>query len=434
MKNNKDTNKSKFSFSELVRDNRFIAMLSFVIAFSIWIWIAIEKSPEVQQVITDVPVQLSIENSIPEQLGLEIFGEKEFKIDVTVKGKKYVVSSLKSDDIQVIANTNYVDSPGSKTLQLKITPKDSNDDFTIVSGSSTYVDVYFDTYKEVEFVLEGAVDSNLESYIPDGCLAGDVVLSKNTVLLSGPATEINRVTGVSATATVNDVLEKTTTFDAKIDIKTTDGTELKYTQINSDDSVVTISVPVLKVVTLPTAVEFKNAPSYFINNPLKYTVYPSSVRVAIPVDAIETTKHFVVETIDFADITNSYNTFYVSANSISSYKLMDENIKRFKISVNASDLSSKSVIVPASAISIKNNREDFSVQLNTKNSVTITLVGPKADIEAINSDNVRIEVDTAEKIIMNDTTSLQGKVIVTGDYNCWAVGKYDVKVSVKSLE
>lgn len=434
MKNNKDTNKSKFSFSELVRDNRFIAVLSFVIAFSIWIWIAIEKSPEVQQVITDVPVQLSIENSIPEQLGLEIFGEKEFKIDVTVKGKKYVVSSLKSDDIQVIANTNYVDSPGSKTLQLKITPKDSNDDFTIVSGSSTYVDVYFDTYKEVEFVLEGAVDSNLESYIPDGCLAGDVVLSKNTVLLSGPATEINRVTGVSATATVNDVLEKTTTFDAKIDIKTTDGTELKYTQINSDDSVVTISVPVLKVVTLPTAVEFKNAPSYFINNPLKYTVYPSSVRVAIPVDAIETTKHFVVETIDFADITNSYNTFYVSANSISSYKLMDENIKRFKISVNASDLNSKSVIVPASAISIKNNREDFSVQLNTKNSVTVTLVGPKADIEAINADNVRIEVDTAEKIIMNDTTSLQGKVIVTGDYNCWAVGKYDVKVSVKSLE
>ena len=34
MKNNKDTNKSKFSFSELVRDNRFLAVLSFIIAFS----------------------------------------------------------------------------------------------------------------------------------------------------------------------------------------------------------------------------------------------------------------------------------------------------------------------------------------------------------------------------------------------------------------
>ncbi|MBO5858064.1 MAG: hypothetical protein J6Q87_07415, partial [Clostridia bacterium] len=253
-------------------------------------------------------------------------------------------------------------------------------------------------------------------------------------LLSGPATEINRVTGVSATVTVDEVLEKTTTFDAKIDIKTTDGTELKYTKINSDDNTVTISVPVLKVVTLPTAVEFKNAPSYFINNPLKYSVYPSTVRVAVPVDAIETTKHYVVETIDFADITNSYNTFYVSSNSISSYKLMDENIKRFKITVNASNLSSKSVIVPASAISIKNNRDDFSVQLNSKNNVTVTLVGPKTDIDSITADNIRIEVDTADKIIMNDTTSLQGRVIITSDYNCWAVGKYDVKVSVKASE
>lgn len=433
MKNN-TKNKSKFSLSFLVMNNKILALISFVFAFSIWTWISIEKSPEVQQVITDVPVQLSIENSIPEQLGLEIFGEKDFKIDVTVKGKKYITSSLTSDDIQVVANTNYVDSPGSKTLQLKITPKNSSDDFSIVSGSSTYVEVYFDTYKEVEFALEGTVDSTLDSYIPEGCLAGDVVLSKSTVLLSGPATEINRVTGVSATVTVDEVLEKTTTFDAKIDIKTTDGTELKYTKINSDDNTVTISVPVLKVVTLPTAVEFKNAPSYFINNPLKYSVYPSTVRVAVPVDAIETTKHYVVETIDFADITNSYNTFYVSSNSISSYKLMDENIKRFKITVNASNLSSKSVIVPASAISIKNNRDDFSVQLNSKNSVTVTLVGPKTDIDSITADNVRIEVDTADKIIMNDTTSLQGRVIITSDYNCWAVGKYDVKVSVKASE
>ena len=433
MKNN-TKNKSKFSLSFLVMNNKILALISFVFAFSIWTWISIEKSPEVQQVITDVPVQLSIENSIPEQLGLEIFGEKDFKIDVTVKGKKYITSSLTSDDIQVVANTNYVDSPGSKTLQLKITPKNSSDDFSIVSGSSTYVEVYFDTYKEVEFALEGTVDSTLDSYIPEGCLAGDVVLSKNTVLLSGPATEINRVTGVSATVTVDEVLEKTTTFDAKIDIKTTDGTELKYTKINSDDNTVTISVPVLKVVTLPTAVEFKNAPSHFINNPLKYSVYPSTVRVAVPVDAIETTKHYVVETIDFADITNSYNTFYVSSNSISSYKLMDENIKRFKITVNASDLSSKSVIVPASAISIKNNRDDFSVQLNSKNNVTVTLVGPKTDIDSITADNIRIEVDTADKIIMNDTTSLQGRVIITSDYNCWAVGKYDVKVSVKASE
>ena len=432
MKNNKDTNKSKFSFSELVRDNRFIAVLSFVIAFVIWIWIAIEKSPEVQQVITDVPVQLNLENTIPEQLGLQIFGESEFNVDVTVKGKKYIVASLEKDDIQVVANINRVDSAGLWTLQLKVAPTDGSDDFTISSSSQTFVEVYFDKYKELEVALEGIVDTKLESYVPEDCLAGDIVLSKNTVLISGPASEINRVTGVSATATIENVLEKTTTFDTKIVINTTDGIPLEYTSINAGDSNITMAVPVLKVVTLPTAVEFKNVPSYFINTPLKYTVYPSTVKVAIPVDAIDTTEHFIVDTIDFADISNSYNTFYVNSDSITSYKIMDENIKRFRISVNASDMSTKTMSIPSSAVKIKNDRDDFDVRLNSTKDITVTLVGPQADIDAITADNIRIEVDTADKTIVNDTKVLQGKVIVSGDYNCWAIGKYDIKVAVKS--
>lgn len=431
MKNNKDTNKSKFSFSELVRDNRFIAVLSFVIAFVIWIWIAIEKSPEVQQVITDVPVQLNLENTIPEQLGLQIFGESEFNVDVTVKGKKYIVASLEKDDIQVVANINRVDSAGLWTLQLKVAPTDGSDDFTISSSSQTFVEVYFDKYKELEVALEGIVDTKLESYVPEDCLAGDIVLSKNTVLISGPASEINRVTGVSATATIENVLEKTTTFDTKIVINTTDGIPLEYTSINAGDGNITMAVPVLKVVTLPTAVEFKNAPSYFINTPLKYTVYPSTVKVAIPVDAIDTTEHFIVDTIDFADISNSYNTFYVNSDSITSYKIMDENIKRFRISVNASDMSTKTMSIPSSAVKIKNDRDDFDVRLNSTKDVTVTLVGPQADIDAITADNIRIEVDTADKTIVNDTKVLQGKVIVSGDYNCWAIGKYDIKVAVE---
>ncbi len=433
MKNNENNNKSKFSFTTLIRDNRFLAVLSFVLAFGIWTWISIEKSPQIQHVITNVPVHVDLENSIPAQLGLEIFGESEFNVDVTVKGKKYIVSSLTSEDIQVVANTNRVDSAGLWSLQLKVTPKDDSDDFTVISSSSTYIEVYFDTYKELEVALEGVVDTKLDSYVPTDCLAGEVVLSKNTVLLSGPATEINRVTGVTATATVEDVLEKTTTFDTKLLIKTTDGINLEYTKINTGDSNITMAVPVLKVVTLPTAVEFKNAPSYFINNPLKYTVYPATIKVAIPVDAIETTKEFVVDTIDFSDIVNSYNTFYVNVDSINSYKIMDSSIKRFKVNVNASNLSSKTIAIPVSAIKIKNDRDDFDVRLNATKDLTVTLVGPKSEIESITADSLRVEVDTTDKTILNDTNSLQGKVIVSSEYNCWAVGKYDIKVAVKPL-
>ena len=340
------------------------------------------------------------------------------------------MSSLKADDIQVEANTNYVDSAGTKTLQLKVSPADNSEEFNISSMSSTYIEVFFDTYKEVEFSLNGDVSTSLKTIIPDGCIMGDIVFSKNTVTVSGPTTEVNRITGVYATANVNEVLEKTTTFDPDVKLVTSDGSKLEYSKMTIDESEITMTIPVLKVVSLPTKVEFKNAPSYFIENPLPYTVYPSTVKVAVPVDMIETTKYFIVDTIDFADIANSYNTFNVDVESNNSLKIVDESVKKFRIRVNASNFESKTITVPVSKITLKDNRNDFKVVLNGNKDIAVTVIGTPASLEKITADNITIQVDTADKSLTKDTTIIPAKVVVNSESGCWAFGKYDVKVKV----
>lgn len=432
MKNNlnQDSKKNTFSFSTILHNNRFLMFLSVAIAFIIWIWVAIEKSPEIQTVITKVPVSINLENSIPQQLNLQIFGESEFTVDVTVTGKKYILSNLTAEDIKVEANTNYVDSAGTKTLQLKVSPVDNSEEFTISSVSSTYIEVFFDTYKEVELSLNGNVNSSLESYIPEDCLMGDIVFSKNTITVSGPTTEINRIVGVTATATVNEVLQKTTTFDPAITLVTNDDVDLKYSKMSVDEAEITMTIPVLKVVSLPTAIEFKNAPSYYIDNPLSYTIYPSSVKVAIPVDAIETTKHFVIDTIDFSDIVNNYNTFNVDASSINSFKIVDESVKNFKIRINAGDMQTKTFVVPASNISLKNSREDFNVAIESNKEISVTVIGPAESLDALKVEDIVLQVDTADKVISSETKTIQARAIINGDYNCWGLGKYDIKVKV----
>ncbi len=423
-------NSKKFSLESLLNNNRFLMVVSFIIALGLWIWVAIDKSPEIQTVITNVPVKINLENSIPQQLGLQIFGESEFTVDVTVTGKKYVLSNLKPEDIQVEANTNYVNSAGTKTLQLKVSPTDSSEEFTISSVSSTYIEVFFDTYKEVELSLSGDVATNLKTIIPEGCIMGDIVFSKNTVTVSGPTTEINRITGVYATATVNEILEKTTTFDPDVKLITNDGSKLEYSKISIDEAEITMTIPVLKVVSLPTVVEFKNAPSYFIENPLSYTVYPSTVKVAVPVDALETTKYFVVDTIDFADISNSYNTFNVDVESINSFKIVDESVKRFRVRINAANYESKTITVPASKIVLKDNRNDFKVVLNGNKDIAVTVIGTPTSLEKITADNISIVVDTADKSITKDTNVIPAKVLVNSENGCWAFGKYDIRVKV----
>ncbi len=431
--NTQNENKNKLSFSALLANNRFLMIISCVIAFMLWMWVAIEKSPEIQRVITGVPVQINSENSVPEQLGLEIFGKSEFTIDVTVTGKKYIVSSLKAEDINVVANTNYVDGSGSQTLQLRVSPRDNRNDYVISAYSQNYIEVFYDTYKEVELPLEGKIQSELSSIVPEGCFAGDTVFSKNTVLISGPTTEINKISSVYATVTVKDVLDKTTSFDPVLKILTNDGSNLEYVSIVTEQSDITVTIPVLKEVVLPTTIEFRNAPSYYINNPLSYSIYPASVKVAVPVDMIDETKYFVVDTIDFADISSSVNNFTVNADSINSFKIVDNWVTSFTIKIDASSMISKTVTIPASKISVKNSRDDFDVQLNNNRDIAVKLVGSEKYINDISADNLAIEVNTADQEIFSNTSSLQGTIVVSGDYPCWAVGRYDIKVKVKQV-
>ena len=432
--NNKQTEKkNRLSFSDLLNDKRFMLFFSCLLAFVLWMWVAIEKSPETQRVITGVPVQINLENSVPEQLGLSVFGNSEFTVDVTVKGKKYITSSLSADDIDVIANTNYVDGSGIKTLQIKVTPKDSNADYVISSYSSNYVEVYFDTYKEVELPLTGVIETELTSVVPDGCVVGDTVLSKNTVLISGPTTEVNKISSVTANITIDKILEKTTVFDPAFKIVTNDGSSLEYVKLVTDESNITVTVPVLKEVVLPTTIEFRNAPSYFINNPLSYTVYPSTVKVAVPVDMIETTEYYVVDTIDFADISGSINTFNIDVNTnANSFKILS-NISSFTVKIDASEMVSRTINVPVSNFTINNTRDDYTVSINQDKNISVKIVGKESYIDSISAENLTIVIDTTEQEINDNITTMSGDVRVMGDFPCWSVGRYDVKVNVTPL-
>ncbi len=433
MSQNNNENKKNLSFTTLFNDKRFMLIISFVISFVLWMWVAIEKSPETQRVITGVPVQINLENSVPEQLGLNVFGNSEFTIDVTVKGKKYVTSSLTADDIEVTANTNYVDSSGIKTLQLKVAQKENDSDYVISSYSTNYIEVYFDTYKEVELPIEGKIETSLANIVPEGCIVGDTVLSKNTVLISGPATEVNKIVSINANISVDEVLDKTTTFDPVFKIVTNDGSVLEYVKMETEENDITVTVPVLKEVVLPAVVDFRNAPAYFINNPLKYTVYPSKVKVAVPVDMIDTVTEFVVSTIDFADISGSINTFNFDINQINStFKITDVSITKFTVKIDASQMVSRTMSIPLTNFGITHTRDDYNITINQDKDIVIKLLGLESDINNITAEDIRIDIDTTELELSESVTALPGYVRIMGDYPCWAVGKYDVKVKVDS--
>ena len=203
--NKKNKKNTKYTLSSLLANNRFLLIASFIISFVLWVWVAIEQSPEVQRVINNVPVSIKYENSVPEKLGLQIFGKSDFTIDITVTGKKYIVSSLKPEDFSVIANTNNADSSGKKILKINVKAKEENSDFYITSYSDSEIEVFFDRFKEVEIPINVNVETSLDDIVPENHKIGDAVSSVDTLIVSGPTTIVNQIDSLNAKVFNHDI-------------------------------------------------------------------------------------------------------------------------------------------------------------------------------------------------------------------------------------
>lgn len=186
------------TFNDLMNNNKFVLLLSLVIAFIIWLAVAMYASPEESYTIYNIPITVNTENSLVAQKGYKNFWQSDEAIDVTVTGPRYLITRLTPDDILVSANLNTVDSAGVSKLSLRVSLKQESQDITISQQSKTSVNIYFDAEleKEVNIFLDKTVFDNK---LAEGYQLRSVDLPVTSVKITGPATEVNKIVRAEAT-------------------------------------------------------------------------------------------------------------------------------------------------------------------------------------------------------------------------------------------
>ena len=416
--------KNKFKLNDLFNNDVFLLVFSLVAALFVWLLVVINVSPATTRVIKGVKV--NIDSTIPSQFGLEVFGEKEFTVDVTVKGKKYQISSaaLSADDITVTAQTNNVDSAGNRTLQLKAEPPEGAD-YTVTNISSKTIDVYFDTAKTVQMVIEPRVVADDFPIVEDGFTCGNINLSETSVTVTGPSTEINRIEKVVARLVLEKSLSSNKSADAEIVLlNDKDKSDFKYVTMNIDKVVLTI--PVLQVKELRTVAAFKNAPDNFVVTPLEYTVSPAKDFFNISVDDYEKTTEFTIGTIDYRNLAPSNHVFTFSASDLSISE--ESDTEEFRVNVDMTGISQEYITCSSEKFHI-NNPEKKKYSISGLNK-SVVVVGKKKDLEAITEDNIKVEIDLSEIDISRGQSVTVPAVVSVDNAGCWIYSTYSVEVSL----
>lgn len=419
--------KKKQRLSDLFYDNRFLLVFSVVAAVIFWLVVVVEFGVEIEREIKDVSVTVDY-NRIENDLGMKPFSQKDFKVNVTVKGKKYIVDADDiAADIVVKANTSYVNSTGNNTLKLSVSSESDNPLYDIVDVSDEEITVYFDYPGSKELVVEPEIDYDGEP-AADGYYVGDCIFPEsNTVRVTGPETEVSKIEKVVARASVDGRLRQNQTVEAKLVALNDKGETVPYISFNRSSDVISLTLPVYKIAQLPLKCAFVNRPSDYVDKlPFEVNISPAVARVGIPEKKLESITEFEIATIDFSRLKDGVNTFEIDASEITNAVFVD-GIEKFTVTVTVNGMISEN-IKANSEISFINVPDGVEYELVKLDFSELTFIGPVNSVQAIEPENVVLTVDLSD--ISQDTKGNVTVPVTVTDNDCWLCGNYTATILI----
>lgn len=311
------TNKKRnFSIRKLVYNDKYLIVCSILLAIVIWIATSMNLSPETTKKIT-VPVTINFTDTLAGQLGIEYYGNSDITVEVKVSCKKYLAKDISDDDIDASLQISTVTSTGYHSVPVLVTANDDSD-FTIESYFPTSVEGYYDIAAETKKPVE--INYLSEDFIEEGYVLGTTTLSESSVTVKGPKTYVDSVDKVVADVQFDGKLTEPQVVELKPRAVDATGRDVSYVNVSATEKSLTATIPVLKVVDLPTTVNLLNAPEN-AKDSLRISYSVPSVKVGVLKSSNITSA--VIGDVDYTRIGSGTNVFTFDASKVNGFTVLD---------------------------------------------------------------------------------------------------------------
>lgn len=420
--------KSGFSIRKLIYNDKYLIIISVILAVIIWIATSMNLSPETTKTIS-VPVSVDLTGTAAEQLGIKCFGEESVDVDVTVTCKKYLAKDITADDLNVYLQTNTVTSNGNYDVPITVEARDNNSDFKITSYYPTVYRAYFDV--EAEKVMDIDVRYTSEDFIEEGYTMGVPMLSESSVTVKGPNTFVSQVSVVAATVNIDDKLKTTTSMDIIPVALDSNGAKVSYIKLDTASNNLTVTIPVLKEMELDVATNFIGKPGKINMSDFDVSYSVNRVNAGVLEDANIT--NAVIGNIDFSKLRPGENRFTFNVESLDSLVILDSIDEIEATVVVPDDYIEKTLWVNLNNVNVANTPDGYNAKATALSSYSITVVGTESDLENISAANIKLTVDLSslnKDDIKTGISSYPVSAVIDNSDTCWVYGDYTASVNI----
>ena len=412
----------------LLNDRRIRLLLSLLGAVIAWMAVTIVVQPGTTTTIYNVPVDFTYDSAAYTSRGLSIVNAEEKTVNLKLSGDGYTIGSLSANDFVVYPDWSSVRDSGEKSLRLQVRSQS-----TLLTGVSVSidgdntVDVVFDVVEEKTLPIQ--VTTNYLK-IADGYILYGTDISKETVTLSGPSTELSQVETCTAEVAHKGDLTEPVTLTTALRFYTRSGSEVKFEYTTLEEESVDVTLQVYKVATLPVEVSFINAPRDFDSSVLAYTLSKKTLNVAGPESQIDRLSALSVGTIDLS--TFALDKVYEMPIELPTGIHLLDNLSSITVSFDSSKLETKTLNLPSSCVQVVNLPSSYQLTVETERLMNVTLCGPAGSLETLTPEQVVIEIDADDFSVAIGQQNIACRLYVPANGKIFALGSYMVQCKIES--
>lgn len=421
--NSNKKDKKKFSFSDLIYNDKYLIVLSIFLALIVWIGSSLSVGADDTKTIKiTAPIELSGKLS---GIGMQYYAlQNSVDLSITLSGQKYVIGQVTADDLNITFDTSAVNRTGNQSIPIRVTNKSKRLDYTVESVYPSSIEGYFDVNTTKTFDVGLKYDTDK---VADGYVFGTPVLSEDKIIVSGPKTYVDKIDNAYCEVDFGDKIKLTEPFTQDCDIKLDgDGVETSYititsrTDTNTPLTSLSVTIPVLETVTLPVTSTFEDRPARLDRDVV--SVSYSKGQLYSGVLSTADISNANIGTIYFGDLTVGSQEFDFDVTNLNGVSVLDGTKKiTAKVTVSNS-YSEHKVRINKDDIIIEGAQQGKKLSVSSIDSKTVTVLAPKN--ANINSSNLTLKCDVSKK-----TENNQYPIEITvSNSKAWVYGKYTATI------
>ena len=368
-----------------MKNKAIYALLAAAIAFGLWLYVITVVNPEAEQTFYDVPVVMSNESVLKDK-GLMIATDTQPTVTLVLKGNRTDLNNLKKSDITLLADLSRINVAGDQNISYSIGfPGEFADNaFEVLSHAPDKVALSIVEWgsKEVDVTVNylGSVDLD---YIVD---KDGIQLDHEKVTITGPKSVIDQITQARVDVELSG-RDQTFNESFRYTLCNAEGEPVDAAQVKTNVAEVNMTLRIQRVKEISLLLDVKYGGGA-TEQTSTIQIDPVTIKVAGSEALLEGLDSLVLGTVNLADITEDTTlTFPITlTEGLTNMSGQTEAT----VTVAFPELEVKTLSV--NKIQVVNVPAGTTVKVGTQ-VCSVTVRGPKAQIDAITEEHLTVRVD-----------------------------------------